>query len=331
MNIEVINNTGRRFLAIRDQVVPPTLNLENPSGVAIQPGTGHIFTASRYGIHRYVPGARVARLEITEFPTDEIGTTPKYEIGPLSVAFLDDERLVVGDGGRPKGEEVVRIYKVGPESPTSPQKEDEAVQTLGPIEAGDDSETGEGNFFGLAVTDEAIYVTSGGDPAKGWILRAELTDGEPGELKPFIATREAVEAPRPGPITVHPESGELVVGQMGELDAAGDSLLTFYDPESGELKKSLKTGLNDITGIAYSPETDKLYVTDFSWNDPAEGGLFRLDIDGDEVEATKVLALDKPAGAVFDEEGRLYITVFGTPEEGSDRSQGELIVIDAGL
>ena len=30
-------------------------NLENPSGVVVHPGTGHVFVASRYGVYRYDP------------------------------------------------------------------------------------------------------------------------------------------------------------------------------------------------------------------------------------------------------------------------------------
>ena len=71
------------------------------------------------------------------------------------------------------------------------------------------------------------------------------------------------------------------------------------DPKTGKLKKSLKTGLSDLTGLAYSPKTGKLYATAFSWSAPDKGGLFRLDVNGDQVKAEKILSLDKPTGKVL--------------------------------
>jgi DNA-binding beta-propeller fold protein YncE len=190
---------------------------------------------------------------------------------------------------------------------------------------------GEGNYYGIAVTEKAIFITANGDDTKGWIAKVEITDGKPGELKPAIATKQAQQTDAPGPIVVSPENGELVVGQKGEVNVAGDSLILTFDAESGELKKSYKTGLNDVVGLAYSPKTKKLYATDFSWVDPAKGALYRLDFEGEEAKPTKILDLDKPTALAFDKDGKLYVCIFGTGKEGSDKSPGELLLIDAGL
>lgn len=315
------------------EIKPKTVvtNLDNPTGVVVHPETGHVFTASRYGIHRYVPGQKKAKLEVSGYPTDIYGKGPKYNIGPLGVAWLDKDHLIVGDGSRPDGEELVRIYKIPAEAPEKSQKEDAAAYTLGPIKAGEQSAMGEGNFYGIAVTNNAIFVTCNGDDTKGWIAKAEVTDGKPGELKPAIATKELQQTDAPGPITVNPEGGELVVGQKGEVNVAGDALILTFDPTSGELKKSYKTGLNDIVGLAYSPKTKKLYATDFSWVDPTKGALYRIDFEGDEAKPTKIIDLDKPTALSFDKEGKLYVAIFGTGKEGSDKSPGELLLIDAGL
>ncbi len=50
------------------------------------------------------------------------------------------------------------------------------------------------------------------------------------------------------------DGASLVVGQMGEMNVPGDSLLCMYDAATGKLQKSLKTGLHDIAGLAYSPK-----------------------------------------------------------------------------
>ena len=310
-------------------------NLENPSGVVVHSGTGHVFVASRFGVHRYDPKAPLAHLEISDYPepTDIYGKGPKYDIGPLGLAFLDDVHLVVGDGSRKDGSELVRIYKIGPAplAPAKYQKEEDAAITLGPLTPSEETAKGEGNFYGIAVGAGSIFVTCNGDDTKGWVSRAEITDGKPGDLKPFIATKVATGVDAPVPITFSPDGKDLVIGQMGEMNVPNDSLLTIYDPSSGNLKKSLKTGLHDIAGMAYSPKTGKLYVTDFAWLNTSEGGLFELEVKDEEVNAKKILGLDKPTALAFDSEGRLYLTTFGTAEEGSEMSPGGLYVIQPGL
>lgn len=325
---------------------PLVSNLENPSGVTVQPKTGHVFVASRYGIYRYVPAEHKVSLEIDTYKTDIYGkgtfeTSTKFNIGPLGVTFMDDNHLVVGDGSRKDGDELVRIYKIG-STPADVDKfidESKADRTLGPIKAGDKSAKGEGNFFGVAVGAGAIFVTCNGDDTKGWVAKAEIKDGKPGKLEPTIATKVATGVDAPVPITFSPD-GKLVIGQMGEMNVPGDSLLTIYDPKTGKLEKKFKTGLSDIAGIAYNPKTKKLYATDFGWMDAAQkdpkkkvGGLYELTISGDKCTARKIIALDKPAGLAFGDDGKLYITVFNTKaaDDKSDTSPGGLYLIEKGL
>jgi len=309
------------------------IDLESPTGIAIQPGTGHVFIASRWGVYRYLPKEHKVSLEIDGYGTGVYGKGPKYNIGPLGLAFLDQSHLVVGDGSRKDGEELVRVYKVG-DKPLAPKKwvkEDTAAFTLGPIKPGKQSKRGEGNFYGVAIGAGSIFVTSNGDDTKGWILKSVVKDGKPGALATAIATKTATGVDAPVAITFSPDGKELVVGQMGEMNVAGDSLLTIYDPATGKLKKKYTTGLSDITGLAYSPKTKKLYATDFSWTDPTKGGLFELQIAGDKVTAKKILPFDKPAAIAFDKAGKLYVTEFGTQAKGSKMSPGSLQVVDPGL
>lgn len=310
-------------------------NLENPSGVGVHAGTGDVFVASRYGVYRYNPAAKKVHLEIAGYPepVDTYGKGPTYNIGPLGIGFLGAEHLIVGDGSRPDGQELVRVYKINPEysDDAEPIKEESAEFTLGPIEAGEASAKGEGNFYGVAATDSAIYITCNGDDTKGWVAKADIMEGKPGTLTPFIATKEATEVDAPIGITLNPDQSQLVVSQGGEINIEGDSLLTMYNPADGTLSKKMATGLHDICGLAYSPKTGKLYCVDFAWIDTTQGGLFELVIDGDNVTANKLLSLDKPTALSFDANGKLYITVFGTQEEGSEKSPGQLIAIEPGL
>uniref|UniRef100_A0A7C4QP19 ScyD/ScyE family protein n=1 Tax=Schlesneria paludicola TaxID=360056 RepID=A0A7C4QP19_9PLAN len=321
------------------------IHLDNPTGVAVNTaGNGHVFVVSKQGVFRYVPGAAGSPskifLEVQGFPSDVYGKGPMYDIGPLGVTMWGTDRLIVSDGSRKDGEEVVRVYKIADKAPevnTIP-KEDAAEFTLGPIAPGDQSPNGEGNFYASVVWNDAIYVTSNGDDTKGWVLKAEIKDGKPGPLTPAIATKEQTGVDAPIAITVAPDKSALVIGQGGEVNVPGDSLLTFYNSE-GTITKKYATGLHDICGLAYSP-SGKLYAVDFAWVDPSQGGLFELVIEGDTCTAKKVplldkegkpLQLDRPTSLAFDKDGGLYITVFGTGQDTGDNPKGGVIRVEPGL
>ncbi len=310
------------------------VHLDNPSGVTVHPGTGHVFVSSRQGIFRWAPATpNKVYLEIEGFPTDVYGKGPKYNIGPLGVSLWGTDRIIVPDGSQPDGEELVRIYKVTDDLPAKPRKATESEFALGPIKGNPEANyKGEGNYYAAVVWNDTIYVTANGDDTKGWIVGSKIVDGKPGDLTGLIATKEATQVDAPVAITVSPDGSSLVVGQMGEVSVPGDSLLTYYDKE-GKLTKNLKTGLNDITGLAYSPKTGKLYGTDFAWAEEikANGGLFELVIEGEEVKPKKILSLDRPTALAFDKEGALYLTVFGTGKDTGEKPSGGLIRLEPGL
>jgi DNA-binding beta-propeller fold protein YncE len=322
------------------------VNLLNPCGIAIQPQTGHVFVSSRFGVYCYDPSYKKpkehrAAVEIDGYPdrAGVFGSGPKYEIGPLGLAFLDKDHLVVGDGSRRAGEDFVRVYKIPAKLPGANDwtKEDAAVASVGPIKAGTDSAKGEGTFYGVAVGAGAIWATSQGDATKGWVAKAEIKDAKAselkiGELKPSIATMSATDSVGPGPITFTPDGKELIVGLVGSTDSdSADSVLAFYDPTNGSLKRKLKTGLRDVSGLAYSPKTHTLYATDFAWKTPHEGGLFALKIEGDTVTTTKIAALDKPTALAFDPSGHLYVSIMGTADKGKGTDPGALLYFRPGL
>ncbi len=307
--------------------------LDNPTGVAVHPTSGDVYIATHAGVMKYTAGTKkkgATTLAIGGYPnpTDIYGKGPKYAIGPLGVTFTSDGQLVVGDGSRKDGDELIRIYNVDGKQAI---KEGDAACTLGPIKPSDQSAKGEGNFYGVAIGAGALYITCNGDDTKGWVAKAPLSGGKPGALELAIATKVATGTDAPGPITFSPGDKDVVVGQKGEMNVPGDSLLTFYDPKTGKLKKSYKTGLSDVTGLAYSPKTGKLYATDFAWSAPDKGGLFRLDINGDKVTAVKVLSLDKPTGIAFGKDGSLYVATFGSAKKGSKAAPGSLLRVKAGL
>ena len=238
----------------------------------------------------------------------------------------------------PDGEELVRIYKI-PEAGADPIKADE-VTKLGPL-AAKDKVAGEGNFYAVAATKTAIYATANGDDEKGWIAKAEIkAPGEYGELTRAIATKTATKVNAPVAMTLSP-AAELVVGQMGSIKEAKDSLLTFYKADDGSMLMNLPTGLFDITGLAYGKvdaqsKKAHLYALDFAWMDTKQGGLFRLDASEDDagkqsISPLRLATLDKPTAMTLHSDGTMLVTILGTSTERAEKKPGKLIRFATGL
>ncbi|MFN3190235.1 MAG: hypothetical protein ACE361_06890 [Aureliella sp.] len=305
--------------------------LNNPTGIAIQPETGVVFVADSGNkrVLKLVDGKAVDA--ITDFPGDVYGKGPKVNIGPLGLFFLSKSTLVVGGGGLPDGEELLRVYEL-PEDGKAIKAEKMTSSFSLPASEG---VVGEGNFYAVTATPNGIYVTCNGDDEKGWVSKATMDSDAVVGYNRFLATKEATGVNAPVAITISPD-GYLVVGQMGAINVDGDSLLTFYDENTKEMLLNLKTGLNDISAVAYSRRR-QMYVLDYSWAKPEQGGLFRIveDLENETgMKTEKLLSLDKPTGMAFDSNGDLYVTVVGEPSEESEgdaqetqTSLGKLLLI----
>src|SRR5437762_14111689 len=129
--------------------------LSNPCGVAVQPGTGHVFlTDSANGRVCRVNNGKLEDV-ITGSPKDTFGKGPFYDIGPLGLIFTPDGKsLIVGDGGYKDGEECVRVYTVPEAGKPALNYEKDTAQKLGPLTPAEGL-LGEGNLYGLALTSSA--------------------------------------------------------------------------------------------------------------------------------------------------------------------------------
>jgi len=262
--------------------------------------------------------------------------------------------MVVGCGSDPDGADVLRVYKIPRAQQTAINYDDHINELkLEPLDG-----KNEGMFYGLSVARArdtkkatAIFATCQGDDSKGYVAKADVdTNGQVSNFRRYIETMKPRQddqlAPAPTAITIN-QKGEVLVCQMGGHDDA-DSTIALYRNDAGngfadgERLANFPTGLNDITGIAYSPMSrqgrteGQLYVTDFRWPGTELGGLYHifsvaLSEGKQGVQANLVIELDKPTAMAFHQSGALYITVLGTPVEGSSQPAGKLIRIPKNL
>jgi sugar lactone lactonase YvrE len=319
------DKTGRKIEPIRT-------GLDNPCAIAVHPSSGELYVAESGAgrIVRVQPGdpPKIA-IAIEGFPREQFGDGPSYRIGPLGLAFIDRLTLVVGEGGQRGGADVVRVYQLPVDGETL--RYDQSKYVLAPGRTENGSTPSDDDFFGVAATPTNIFVTSQGDEAAEWILRIDRSNATATELLRFVNTKAETATGAPGPLVIS-KRGDLVVGQMGKLDQAKDSRLTFYQASTGKMLLSLETGLLDITGLAFSPR-GRLYAVDFAWADPAQGGLFRLDMDvrnsRQAIKPEKLEAFDRPTALVCPTEGTVYVTTLGNGMEtpDSEKKTGQLLKI----
>jgi len=137
--------------------------LQGPSGLAIQPETGHVFVAEsgRGRILRIVDGK--PQEVATGFPQEAFSAAPEHRIGPLGLTFLNNDTLLVAPGGAPNDQE--RLYVVAiPRLGQPPVKATDSL-ALGPVSPGD-SGGAAGDFFSVAKTGDQLYVTALSGPAR---------------------------------------------------------------------------------------------------------------------------------------------------------------------
>ena len=305
-----------------------TSGLSNPSGVAIQPETGHVFVADSGAgrVVRVIDGKIQA--VITDFPTENSSTDPAYKIGPLGLLFLNKDTLVVGGGGLPSGEDSLSVFEVpgvgeGSINASATFGKSHSLPTIG---KDDDEKSGLGNFYGLTAGSAGIFVTcDGGD--RGWVSLATVKENQITKFTRKIATKDFTDTDSPVAATTSPD-GYIVIGQMGDTKNVPDSLLTFYS-QGGPKLGVYRTGLNDITGLAYGPRHGRLFALDYNFANPNQGGLFKLVDMKNETQCESVLMskLEKPTALAFTLTGDCYITLAGLAKPANGKPDGKLILI----
>ena len=317
--------------AIKSEVL--LTGLDRPWSIAVQPSTADLFIAESGAgrIVRYRQGFTVAPKSANDkapvevirgFETPGRDQEPFDPTGVLSIDFFNHEELVVVQRGAEPAQDFLGSYKISPGGKVL--EPDVASAKLNPPSLKPDAP----RMFSLVSTAAGIYVTSGFEGPADAIFRAELKNSVPTDPQVFGKFDWAESGmSRPTGITISPR-GELVIGCAGQIGET-DSSIAFVNSVGGQLLMNLGTGLSDISAVAYSSKTGRLYVLDAAWKEPS-GGLFRLDaalIDGKPgVRAVKILQLERPTAMAFWPDGTLYVTT-----HGADPADGQLLRLTGGL
>jgi hypothetical protein len=299
--------TAAPLLAAEPKVDTVLEGLRGPCGIAIQPETGHVFLADSGALRvvRVVDG----KLEevVTGFSKVTFGPGDKLEVGPLGLAFLDKQTLVVG-GSDSEEQGQVLVFTL-PQPGQAAVAVDNAKYSL-KMPAADKVV---GVFYGTAVTKTGVFATQPGSGGKSLIAKADLSGTKIENFRRFVPAKDASPVAAPTAITISPR-GELVVGESGDEDTPGDSSLSFFAARDGQRLASYRTGLNDLVALAYSPQ-GQLYALDCAWADASQGGLFQLvafrNGNVHEIKAEKIASLERPTAMAFGSKGELYVTVLG--------------------
>ncbi len=295
-------------------------DLNNPCGVAIQPGTGMVFVSDSGNGRVFKISEKKPVDVIVDFPVNPFELDGSLKFGPLGVIFRGRDTLIVGGGGEKDGEDAIMAFDLTKLGAVPLTPEDAEFNLTLPA---DSENPAEGNYFSFDLTRTRMFVTCGGVGDKGWIAVADLADDGISNLRRQIPSSELARVAGPGGLTISPE-GHVVVTQMGSRDTPGDSVLAFYSP-AGELLDKFPTGLNDIVALKYGPRKRRLFALDFSWADPKQGGLYQLiAVDSQNgCKAKLITSLQRPTAMAFDRNGDLYVTICGVDKAVPDDLQGE--------
>lgn len=304
--------------------------LDQPCGVAVQPSTGQVFVSeSRAGqVVRFLPTELDKPAPaVTGFPVDGAGSGPMHNAGPLGLAFLHQNLIVVGGSERKDGEDVIRVYELPADEAAAKGALNfkEAKRTLTRSWSGQTKSSSKVTYWGLAMSPTALWVTSQGDADNGWVLKSSIGGNLLEDLTPFVRTKEATQVEQPMGIAIRNSREFLVISQAGKFDQSHDSVLAFFHMRGKGLLMALPVPLSDVVALAYSPQGNRLYAVDMALASPKQGGLYRLDsaiIDGRVgVKAVKLAGLDRPTALAFAPDNTLYVTATGAGE--SDENQPE--------
>jgi hypothetical protein len=326
---------------------PPKVILDQllvPAGIAIQPETGHVFIAEsgKGRILRVLDGK--AEEVAIEFPVTERTEKPRLPVGPQGLLFLQNDTMLVSAAGMVAGKEVLYVVPVSKPG-ESAVRADECLR-LGPLAEDGEHPSGD-NFFSMVQVADHVLFGAWDSRAGNCIYALHITrpnqldsPASYGKITRFANLPNTDRPAQAMAMCRGGANGELAVAFAGMTGAEADSDLCFFRlQDAGELMR-LSTGRYDITAIGYGGTQDAggrqhLYVLDAAWEQPSEGGLFRLDakLDGGRMSLVAVLiaAMDHPLSMQRGLDGALYVTTVGPSATEPNAVAGQLLRFEPGL
>lgn len=291
--------------------------LVNPWGLAVQPRSGRVFVAnSGAGEILAVEPKGQPQPVVTGFATELGGPDNAFRLGPVGLAFTSANLLLVSTLA-PEATNPVRAYAMPKELRTV------AWDSNAPAVA---TTSGGRRVWRIAPSGSGAFAAVA-EPGAGWIERWPL--GKQAKAERLV---------EPGPLgggagtwtlTTSPQ-GELLVGLAGSVGEARDSRLVFCGARSGKALLSSALELRDLIDLAYSPKTGRLFAADFSASLPGEGGIFRLDAAGTEVQPVRIVTLERPTALAFGEDGALFAAQLLGPADPAGKAPGRVVRILGG-
>lgn len=116
-------------------------------------------------------------------------------------------------------------------------------------------------------------------------------------------------------LTISPE------GYLAFVQNTDDGAKLVFSSEDGQRNGQFKTGLKQVTAIAYGPKRQRLFVAD-----RATGAIYKLIESDNEAgcESIEMMKLPRVAAMKFNSDGELFVAQLGDP---SDESSGKLLKI----
>jgi hypothetical protein len=299
-------------------------DLNNPSSVSFRPGTGAL-TIADSGNGRVVMIEKGKRVTLIDgFATEywkKLPTGDLYKIGPLATHWLDKNNLVIAEGGRADGEDVMAWYSLTNGKPAL-----EAESNRIPPGSDDKLDLGEGNYIGLGPDGDNLWVCCHGFDKKSWVARLNLKEKKLELL--LSADDHGIEVN--SPMQALPWRGNLLVLYSG-AGGKDDNLLVEWDLKALKPKHQWKLeGLTDPMGMAFLPGAKEptLVVTDNNWDlNKVQSGRLALVKLGSNGPQVKIIAdkLPGPVSCAFGPDRKLYVACLG-PE--FDKNKGLVIAIE---
>ncbi|MEM7457032.1 MAG: hypothetical protein AAF456_22005 [Planctomycetota bacterium] len=240
--------------------------LNQPYAVAVNPDSGTVFVSDSGAgrVVRVVDGA--IEEVITGYPMGKFGSS-ESDVGPLGLAFIDGQNLVVGSGGDPDGNDQLRVYPVsengqpavnfdGTPVETSDEDSDEDGDDSVADDDSDSTEDESGSVEGEATRDDESLEAEASSPEEGSEEASEELPAQPIEAYSLSSDEgQAVEGEFYGIIASDRNiyvtgAGDEAKGWVSRADVLDGKLTNF----SRSIATSEQTGTSSPTAIARSPE-----------------------------------------------------------------------------